>query len=174
MIRCAFIPRKSTPTVNPENGQKSAGYIANENPSFDEQYQENSNAGARCWTNSPPLIQHRADSSPVLGSAERVAALIDHDVIRLGESPRLLLHIPGITTLELAILQHEGLPHAETAILLLKATRGFDAAHYASIQAEHWRGSAGATPWPPTITNAGKRHERSYEGKTDVPDGLGV
>ena len=82
------------------------------------------------------IIQHWADTSSLVTSAEKVAALADTMSQLSGVHPRLLFRVPGITDLELNILQLEGMAGMSTHIDILKATPGFSAEHFEAMRAE--------------------------------------
>ncbi|MBU3696300.1 calcium-binding protein [Dechloromonas sp.] len=78
------------------------------------------------------LILDWANTSTLKTSRERVALLGS----AMSGTPRLLFNVPGVSGLELQIMQLEGQPGTDTQITLLKSSQSFNAAHYASMKAE--------------------------------------
>ncbi len=81
------------------------------------------------------LIQDWADSCTFKTSEERVIELFQ-SYSQTNIQPRLLFRVPGVTTVELQLMQLEGDPGAGVFITQLKALATFDPVHYASMKAE--------------------------------------
>ncbi|MBS1160352.1 MAG: hypothetical protein H6R15_2771, partial [Proteobacteria bacterium] len=82
------------------------------------------------------LIRDWANSSTMQTSQDNIVALLADTNGLPTPVPRLLYRVPGVTDLELQIMQCEGQPGLDIFVPGLKTTTGFDEGHYATMKAE--------------------------------------